>query len=170
MKRGHTQTGFTVVELLIVIVVIGILAAITLVAYSSIQNKARDASVQNDLDQIGKLYELYKLDNYIYPYGATLNTGAAFTINVNKSAYDQTKSYQLLNCTSSASLGSNFAVLAVAKSGKRYYVSSESGGVREYTGADAWLTLSACANVLAGSAGNGAGFDLTNGWRTWTAP
>ena len=37
------QTGFTIVELLIVIVVIGILAAITIVAFNGVQQRARDA-------------------------------------------------------------------------------------------------------------------------------
>lgn len=44
MQRGRKQTGFTIVELLIVIVVIGILAAITIVAYNGIQERARMAA------------------------------------------------------------------------------------------------------------------------------
>lgn len=49
-KVQNTFTrGFTIVELLIVIVVIGILAAITIVAFSGVQNKARIAVVQSDL-------------------------------------------------------------------------------------------------------------------------
>lgn len=44
MQRGQKQKGFTIVELLIVIVVIGILAAITIVAYNGIQERARMSS------------------------------------------------------------------------------------------------------------------------------
>jgi prepilin-type N-terminal cleavage/methylation domain-containing protein len=40
--------GFTIVELLIVIVVIAILAAISIVAYTGIQNRANDAALQSD--------------------------------------------------------------------------------------------------------------------------
>lgn len=46
--------GFTIVELLIVIVVIGILAAITIVAYNGIQNRAKQASISSGLTQYGK--------------------------------------------------------------------------------------------------------------------
>ena len=46
------QTGFTIVELIIVIVVIGILATIVVVAYSGIQSSARDASLLSDLDAL----------------------------------------------------------------------------------------------------------------------
>lgn len=41
-------------ELLIVIVVIGILAAITIVAYNGIQNRAYDSTVQSDLSSMAK--------------------------------------------------------------------------------------------------------------------
>ena len=47
------RLGFTIVELLIVIVVIGILAAITVVAYNGIQNRARDAKVSSDMHNLG---------------------------------------------------------------------------------------------------------------------
>lgn len=42
-------TGFTIVELLVVVVVIGILAAIVTVAYNGITNQARGSSLQADL-------------------------------------------------------------------------------------------------------------------------
>ncbi len=47
--RGSTRSGFTIVELLIVVVVIAILAAITIVSYSGIAASAREAALKSDL-------------------------------------------------------------------------------------------------------------------------
>lgn len=63
----NKQTGFTIVELLIVIVVIGILAAISIVAYSGIQQRARDTIRINDLKTIQKVVELYNAEKGSYP-------------------------------------------------------------------------------------------------------
>ena len=51
MTRERTK-GFTIVELLIVIVVIAILAAISVVAYTGIQERARETKIQNDVATI----------------------------------------------------------------------------------------------------------------------
>lgn len=55
MKRWvQKQTGFTIVELLIVVVVIAILAAITIVAYNGIQNRAKASALQSAVSQAAK--------------------------------------------------------------------------------------------------------------------
>jgi prepilin-type N-terminal cleavage/methylation domain-containing protein len=66
--RKRINPGFTIVELLIVIVVIGILAAITIVAYNGIQERARASSVSSALSQATKKFAVYQVDNPdIYP-------------------------------------------------------------------------------------------------------
>lgn len=57
----QSKSGFTIVELLIVIVVIGVLATITVVAYSGIQKQAMVASIKSNLEQVSKKLELSKI-------------------------------------------------------------------------------------------------------------
>lgn len=80
MKVGNLKKiqvkGFTLVELLVVIVVLGILVAISIIAYNGTQGRARDSRRQNDISEITKGLELYYLDNHKYPTsgGATVTT------------------------------------------------------------------------------------------------
>ena len=60
---ARDQKGFTIVELLIVIVIIGVLAAITIVAFSNVQQKSRDARRAQDMALIKKALLLYQVDN-----------------------------------------------------------------------------------------------------------
>ena len=53
------QRGFTIVELLIVVVVIAILAAITIVSYNGIQNRAKASAAQTAAEQAGKKLATY---------------------------------------------------------------------------------------------------------------
>lgn len=61
------RNGFTIVELLIVIVVIAILASISIVAYNGVQQRANEARLSSDINGIKKGMELYKLDKGKYP-------------------------------------------------------------------------------------------------------
>lgn len=58
-----TKSGFTIVELLIVIVVIAILATISIVAYTGMQQRARDSQRKSDLSALAKAYAIYRIDN-----------------------------------------------------------------------------------------------------------
>jgi prepilin-type N-terminal cleavage/methylation domain-containing protein len=61
------QRGFTIVELLIVIVVMGILAAITMVAYNGVQVKAHNAARLSESGQVAMALMLYRTQNGQYP-------------------------------------------------------------------------------------------------------
>ncbi len=61
------QKGFTIVELLIVIVVIAILAAISIVAFTGIQQRGRDSERASDVSNIVKSLTAYTTDGKAWP-------------------------------------------------------------------------------------------------------
>lgn len=67
IKNLKDQKGFTIVELLIVIVVIGILAAIVIVAFNGVQQRARNTQALTDAQSIVKKAEGVNADSGSYP-------------------------------------------------------------------------------------------------------
>lgn len=59
--------GFTIVELLIVIVVIGILAAIVIVAFNGVQSRARDTERKSEIATFVKKLGVFHATNSYYP-------------------------------------------------------------------------------------------------------
>ena len=74
MTLDRNARGFTIVELLIVVVVIAILAAISIVAFNGMQQRARDSERKTDVASIAKALSLYQVDNG--PMGAGSGCGA----------------------------------------------------------------------------------------------
>lgn len=72
------RKGFTVVELLVVVIVIGILASITIVAYNGAQDRAEYARAKTDMKHINDALIIYKSQNGTYP-----STGGAWTYQYN---------------------------------------------------------------------------------------
>lgn len=67
----NKNRGFTIVELLVVIVVIGVLAAVTIVSYTGISKRATVASLQSDLDNASRQLKLFSVDNSTFPASVT---------------------------------------------------------------------------------------------------
>lgn len=66
-KNQQITNGFTIVELLVVIVIIGILATVTIVSYSGITSRATIASLQSDLSNNSRKLSLYYTEHGFYP-------------------------------------------------------------------------------------------------------
>lgn len=81
LKSYKKQKGFTIVELLIVIVVIGILAALVIVTFSGIQQRARDTERKTDINAIQGHVEAFYAQNGYYPSRTNLNTASWRTTN-----------------------------------------------------------------------------------------
>ena len=67
LNKTKQLKAFTIVELLIVIVVIGILAAITIVSFGGITGQANVAAVKSDLDSNSRKLQLYYTQYGSYP-------------------------------------------------------------------------------------------------------
>jgi len=66
-KLKNNPSGFTLVELLVVISILGILATIALTSFRSSQARGRDAERKSDLKQLSSSLELYYSDYGKYP-------------------------------------------------------------------------------------------------------
>ena len=89
---GRRREGFTIVELLVVIVVIGILAAVTIVAFNGVKNKAVAVTMQSDLSNAAKQIGAYVVTNGVLPVDvteltATDGTTYQYTPNAADSSY-----------------------------------------------------------------------------------
>ena len=76
MISSKLKKGFTIVELLIVIVVIGILATLVIVTFSGIQQKGRDSQRRTDINALASHVSAYYADKGYYPTAFDLNTPA----------------------------------------------------------------------------------------------
>lgn len=67
MNKRNTQKGFTLIEIMVVVVIIGVLAALIVPSVLGRADEARVTAAKTDLQAIANALDLYKLDNYDYP-------------------------------------------------------------------------------------------------------
>lgn len=91
--RMPLQQGFTVIELLVVIMIIGILASISILAYTQVQRQARDDMRNNDIVMFQNELEKYFDKNGEYPAGCPRASCTSWFLTGN------TSSAQMLNST-----------------------------------------------------------------------
>jgi prepilin-type N-terminal cleavage/methylation domain-containing protein len=112
--RKVSNQGFTIVELLIVVVVIAILAAITIVSYNGITSRANASSAKSTAASLQKKIELYNTEVGNYPVNLTdLSGDSSKSYYVSSSAYGNSAP----TATSSASTyGTTYVQLRACRS------------------------------------------------------
>jgi len=168
---AQNQKGFTIVELLIVVVVIAILAAISVVAYTNIQNRAYDSAVQNDVTGFAKKIRFYEAEGGSLPVAGSKRTPAnsttfpGVTFTPAKSAYD-TSADNFFYCSGNKSGVFTFTIAGRSKSGTIYIYRPETG----MTSGGVGSTYAQCMSGFdAGTEGYSYGYYVVTGqWWSWT--
>lgn len=81
MNRIHSKKGFTLVEIMIVVVIIGLLAAMAIPAFQKVRASSQDKAVLNNLRQLGSA-----ADQYFLEHGSSQVTSAVL-VGTNSSQY-----------------------------------------------------------------------------------
>jgi prepilin-type N-terminal cleavage/methylation domain-containing protein len=111
------QAGFTIIELLVVIVIIGILAAITIVSYTGITSRANTGAAQTTAQTVVQKAEIYNAETGHYPYASSdlttdstasyyvSPTGVSFTLGTTEPTSSTTVSFVKCGTTPNSSQG-----------------------------------------------------------------
>ncbi|MBV1876387.1 MAG: type II secretion system major pseudopilin GspG [Pseudomonadales bacterium] len=67
MLNTNRSAGFTLIEIMIVVVILGILGSLVVQNIFGRTDQARVVAAQSDIESIGSALELYRLDNGVYP-------------------------------------------------------------------------------------------------------
>ncbi len=131
-KNKLNGQGFTIVELLIVVVVIAILAAITIVSYNGITNRANASAAASAAAGIQKKVELYAADGPTgkYPLTSALLTGAAASTTYAVSGIDFTTGPTVAPTSSNGTKTVRFLKCAASGTSQAAITDSNITGIR----------------------------------------
>jgi len=156
-----SRSGFTIVELLIVVVVIAILAAITIVSYNGISAQANEAAVKSDLKNFGTAMQMYRSEQGEYPVDLSTVAGLKFT----KSLYGEDgQGYNLRYCRNVDT--DQYVLLANLKDG-RYFKIMESGVISSNSATSGYGVCSLVGRSSTNPATVNNGYRNTTGWASW---
>lgn len=136
-KTGAFSKGFTIVELLVVIAVIGILAAISFVSYNVVRDNAKSQSISSDLSTTATNLTKYKSQNGGYPSSA-----AEFNASIEKSNTSGQTSYTYNYYSTEKSY-----CLVAAGTKSSFYVTSADSTVKEGSSCPVTLTVTSPTNI-----------------------
>lgn len=173
MKK--TVSGFTIAELLIVIVVVAVLAAITVVAFNGVQNRAYDSAVRSDIVSVGKKMALFRAEYDRYP--SVLAEFTSLGLRASSSAYavNTTVTRNFIVCLTTTA--DDYTWLFKSRSGAAFSLTGSTGAVQSF-GAT-WVTATTAGSLCDGLDGAGGAYNSTNqaagywtgqspNWASWT--
>ena len=145
--------GFTIFELMVVILVVGILAAVTLVLYNGSQDRARFGSYKNDIVRINEAITVYYGEKGVYPLGDGSSASGCITGTGNF----------MPNSGLSPSYINPMPNVPNYKGGVNYYAYCWSGNGADYK----VLRLVSSGTVPSVEQDSSVTMDPNRGWRGW---
>jgi general secretion pathway protein G len=130
-SKMHSQKGFTMIELLIVIGLMGVMASIALAILNPLEQirKANDSRRKSDLEQLQRGLELYYQDNGKYPLSSvnyrisvnavTINWGTAWQPYISKVPSDPVATRTYVYYSAAAANGQSYYLYANLERGSR---------------------------------------------------
>ena len=118
-RPGASQredSGFTLVELLVVVIIIGVLAAIAIPVFLNQRQKGYDAHAQSDLRNMANAEETYLTDYFVYTSDITALETQGFRRSINVNAW-----------TAVPTADARYVLTACSQSGKKWQYDSAAG-------------------------------------------
>jgi len=112
------EKGFTLIELMIVIAIIGILAAIAIPQFSAYRTRSFNAASQADLRNAGTAQEAYYVDNQTYCATVGTLTGGTYGLYLSEN----------VEMTISAATGTGYSMTAYHSKGNKTFELNGPGG------------------------------------------
>lgn len=171
MMHPHRYKGFTIVEVAVVLLIVGLLTVVGSLSYNNIQATARNAEASEQLAEFGRTLVKYKANHGAYP-STTDDLTDEYAVTFNTELFATGTYYNLIYC--SAAPHGSYALTAITQTGKRIFVKNAESP-SEYKGSLTWIGSNGsdiCNSVLPGSSIAGpAGWresgETPVGWRPW---
>ena len=148
---GKESRGFTLIELMIVVVIVAIFAAIAIPGYQEYARRTRASETQQEMQRLAVLLDRYKARNFSYKGFSTTTTTAAtssaypYTITI----VDPDASNATL--TNSSAIGRNWVMKATTADEKNYNFLLTNKNIRCKNKAQSNVSYSDCGAIAAGS-------------------
>lgn len=118
---NNIQAGFTILELIIVVLIVGVLSGIAFVSYSGVQEKGRDAERQSDMIAVKSQLETYFNDNGTYPIASTMTDDDASTIVGSSGILKSLSADALVNPLAPSGATNSFAAISTGNPANDVY-------------------------------------------------